>query len=495
MVGPEVLQDWLVEALTEQQNTATKGGKAAGRGSTVGGAAGNRNRGGSPGGTVAAAHAAAANAGAHQKGAGDAMGGMGAASVGYSGATVAAAETKGGEDDDSNTDEEGDLPGSLPSTASTAVTSALDSAAAPPVIAPALTPDEFVELNELSNKDFLNDDESDRLQSLMAAQKNASTAAPPPPSALPPIMAAVMPFEAPREPSIQGGEDHLEGSSGTSNDGMYAKLRESVSPFVPQRSKVVKRCRGCGEGTSKPEREVCKTCGASNDWSTIVKGTSATGGGGGLSSSANSSSSSLDKEDIGGSSHGENADVSGMSGGGGAAFQKSKKKKGLLGKLFASDNSGGDGDDIDSSSHTIRQGTGTNMVVADVITIALQEIIELSAANVVVESMTDNGSREATGNWVTNITAALQLVSEKLASEQAQDGRQGLLAGSSAWSGSYSYQVLYIDVSLYLVSVTFKVRKEVVCISYCVSALIGHLTLTLFTLFVCWCKMTTTAGR
>ena len=465
MVGPEVLQDWLMEALTEQK-AAKKGGKPSGGKGSTGAAAALRSRVGSAAGTAAAALAAAANAGAaamHGVGGDDDdnLDGMAASSGGQSGGAVAAAETKNGDDDDSDSDEEVERPSTSVAAPSDRTPGLGLTTAAAPAHKLALTPEEFVEMNELTNKAFLNDDEQDRLQSLMAAQKQASLAAPPaappPPPAVQPPRLSAKPFETQGEP-LQDGEEPVEGS-GLSGDRVYAKLRESVSPYVPQRSKVVKRCRGCGEGTSKAERDVCKTCGASNDWSTIMKGTSATGAGaagalagaGGLNpSSANSSSSSLDYGDNGSDFQGENAEFTGTSdaAASSSSFQKPKKKKGLLGKLFvasdgnpASSSAACGGDETDSSHHK-RTGTGGgNMEVADVIAIGLQEIIELSAANVVVESMTDNGSREATGNWVSNIGAALRLVSEKLAAEQAQDGYQGLLSGSSAWSGSFSYQV------------------------------------------------------
>ena len=70
----------------------------------------------------------------------------------------------------------------------------------------------------------------------------------------------------------------------------------------------------------------------------------------------------------------------------------------------------------------------------DLVVVGLQEIVELSAANVMVDSVVDVGSKDAVKLWVSNVTAALAELSVKL-SEQQKD----------QWLGAFSFQVRQLD--------------------------------------------------
>jgi ribosomal protein L37E len=415
LVGPDVLETWLTEALTE--STTTPLGSAAAAAATAAAAAAAAEAARAAEAASAAlmeqAAVAAAAAAAQQKLAAgvisqaeyDAIVAAGKA------AAIAAVVDDDDEDDDEDNDEEEDEAVSAGAAGAAVAASAVAAAAAPaltPALAPTLTPEEFGEMDELINKAFLNDDESDRLQHLMAAQKRATEEA----------AAPLLPAQAMAKTTASFAD--AAGSSsggGMGGDGMYARLRESVSPFVPQKKAVAKRCRGCGEGTVKLERETCKACGAANDWSTTTYSQSPSGTNPAAAAAAAASSPAERAYQAAGQS-------------------SAKRSGGLLGKLFAASDGEANGD---GRTHTDLQEP--TLAVADIIVIGLQEIVELSAANVVVESMTDTGSREATSHWVTNVNAALKQVSAKLATQQARGGRQGLLVGAPAWRGSFSYQV------------------------------------------------------
>jgi ribosomal protein L37E len=339
------------------------------------------------------------------------------------------------EDDEDDDDEEEDEAVSAGSAAAAVAASAFAAAAAPaltPAPAPTLTPEEFGEMDELINKAFLNDDESDRLQHLMATQRRATEEAAAP---LLPAQARVKTTPSFADAAGSGSGSSSGGGGGMGGDGMYARLRESVSPFVPQKKAAVKRCRGCGEGTVKLERETCKACGAANDWSISTYSQSPSGttppAAAVAAAAAAEARAKASKAALGGaaSSPAERAYQA-------AGLSSTKKSGGLLGKLFSASDGEANGD---GRTHADLQKP--TLAVADIIVIGLQEIVELSAANVVVESMTDTGSREATSHWVTNVNVALKQVSAKLATQQARGGRQGLLVGAPAWRGSFSYQV------------------------------------------------------
>ena len=71
------------------------------------------------------------------------------------------------------------------------------------------------------------------------------------------------------------------------------------------------------------------------------------------------------------------------------------------------------------------------LVAADVVAIGLQEIIALTASNVVVDSLTDTGAKERTGEWVVNFSAALASISARLQRQEA-----------SSFLGQYGYQLV-----------------------------------------------------
>ena len=71
----------------------------------------------------------------------------------------------------------------------------------------------------------------------------------------------------------------------------------------------------------------------------------------------------------------------------------------------------------------------------DLVVVGLQEIIELSATNVMVDSAWDVGAKDAAKLWVANLEAALAVLGVQLAKE-AQEAQQ------NAWLGAYSYKIV-----------------------------------------------------